>query len=130
MSHRNRPREVVNIRSEINSIRAGPGCSAAIGSDGTLWLWGSNEYNRLGLDREGLFCLRRTVGQVGVPTRTRRNRTQDVAFGDKHTMVITTAGEAVHLNGPNAGHVVAFHGPVQVYVLLFRCNSRDEKNDA
>ncbi|XP_059486936.1 serine/threonine-protein kinase Nek8-like isoform X2 [Neocloeon triangulifer] len=108
-----RPIELPQIKCEMVTVRAGPSCSAAIGTDGSLWMWGSNEYNRLGMDREGIFCLRRTVGHVGTPTRTRRNRTQDVVFGEKQTLVVTTSGQAVHINGPNAGLVVPFHGPVQ-----------------
>jgi Regulator of chromosome condensation (RCC1) repeat len=96
------------------SLRAGSGCSAIIGSDGSLWVWGSNEHNRLGMNREGLFCLRSTVKHVDTPTRMRRNQTQDIVLGEKQTLVVTTAGQAIHLNGPNAGLVNAFHGPIQV----------------
>ncbi|XP_065352278.1 serine/threonine-protein kinase Nek8-like [Cloeon dipterum] len=108
-----RPIELCNLKMEIVSIRAGPGCSAAIGSDGSLWVWGCNDYNRLGLDKRGLLCMRRAVGDVETPTRVRRNRTQDIVFGEKQTLVVTTAGEVIHLNGQNAGLVIPFHGPIQ-----------------
>jgi len=32
-------------------VRAGPGCSAVVAADDSVWVWGGNEQDRLGLDK-------------------------------------------------------------------------------
>jgi alpha-tubulin suppressor-like RCC1 family protein len=49
--------QLVEAFSDIvaTQVRAGPGCSAVVAADDSVWVWGANDNDRLGQDKPIIF---------------------------------------------------------------------------
>ncbi|MCL2380442.1 MAG: hypothetical protein FWC64_02480 [Treponema sp.] len=71
---------------------AGTDHSAAIRVDGSLWVWGRNEWGQLGLGRGNSGLSTRPV-RIHHPQAARGTRWESVNAGDRFTIAIDSAGQ-------------------------------------
>lgn len=70
----------------VSEVFAGPSHCMAIGTDGNLWVWGSNSYGKLGL---GDFTNRDTPQQITTLTDV-----ISISVGTTHSLAVTQDGRA------------------------------------
>ena len=102
------------VGSLTNWSIAAPGQNhcAAIKTDGTLWVWGSNSYGKLGLGNTTNYS---SPKQVGTATNW-----SSVSCGEQHIMAVKTNGTLWAIGGYNGqgelglGNITSYSSPVQV----------------
>ena len=84
-ANRNTPVTTFAGGNDWKSVSAGGGYTAAIKTDGSLWVWGSNTDGRLGTNDTN-------TRTTPVTTFAGGNNWKSVAVGDRHTAAIKTDG--------------------------------------
>ena len=79
------PVQTIAFGTNWMQVSAGTSFTAAIKTDGSLWLWGNNAYGQLGDNT----VLRKSSP---VQTITRGNNWKQVSCGDTHTVAVKTNG--------------------------------------
>ena len=82
---RSSPVQTIAFGTNWMQVSAGTSFTAAIKTDGSLWLWGNNAYGQLGDNT----VLRKSSP---VQTITRGNNWKQVSCGDTHTVAVKTNG--------------------------------------
>jgi len=83
-NYRNTPAQIGTDTNWV-SVSAGSGHTAAIRTDGTLWVWGNNENGQLGIGTVGGF--------IPVPVQVQAGTLwESVSAGSNHTAAIRTDG--------------------------------------
>ncbi len=91
LEYRQMQTKPVKIMDDVSAVSCGSDFTAAIKTDGSLWMWGCNQYGTLGNGRSG-----NVIGGDGYVMQTIPAKIMDgVAFvncGDNHTAAIKTDG--------------------------------------
>ncbi|XP_059479403.1 serine/threonine-protein kinase Nek8-like [Neocloeon triangulifer] len=106
---------LANLKAKV--VCAGPGCSAVVGEDFTLWVWGDNAGDRLGLDKPVFLGFKSKLAVANVPTKVAISA-RDVALGMEQAIVITPENRVVVIGGPSSGPVQGIKGPVKLAGVL------------
>ena len=93
--YKDTPTQVQGL-TDVKSIACGNYNSAAIKSDGTLWVWGSNSFGQLGGGTQDRYSPTQILGLKSV---------KSVAFGLKHIMVLKSDGTVWGLGSNDYGQI-------------------------